>query len=146
MPYRIIVPHDYGTEAGHAVEWAGRLVESAGGSLVLLHVILVPAPPIPKVPMIPAFRPTEEPDQSLQKLRAIAATHGVNAEVEVFQTNNAGPGIVLRGRELKADLIAIGINVPARGGLARALLGSVVDYVIWNAGCPVVAVRPTATS
>lgn len=141
MPYRIVVPHDYGPEADTALAWAGSLLKSTGGTLMLLHIILVPAPPIKKMPMIPALRPTEDPEVSLDMLRALAEKHRQPAEVDVFETNDAGPGIVRRSRELGADLIAIGIQTKARGGLSRAILGSVVDYVVWHAHCPVVAVR-----
>ena len=141
MPYRIIVPHDYGPEADQALDWAAGLIKAAGGTLVLLHVILVPAPPVRKMPMIPALRPTEDPEESLQKLRQAADRHGVPAEVDVFETADAGPGIVARARELQADMIAMGSPGHARGGLYRALMGSVVDQVVWHATCPVVVVR-----
>jgi nucleotide-binding universal stress UspA family protein len=141
MPYRIVVPHDYGADADIALAWSGSLLKSTGGALVLLHVILVPAPPIKKMPMIPALRPTEDPDASLEKLRALAEKHYQAAEVDVFETSDAGPGIVERAQHLGADLIALGAQAKGRGGLSRAILGSVVDYVVWHAHCPVVAVR-----
>jgi nucleotide-binding universal stress UspA family protein len=141
MPYRIVVPHDYGADADGALAWAGALLRSTGGSLVLLHVILVPAPPIKKVPMIPALRPTEDPAQSLEQLRALAEKHSQAAEVDVFETSDAGPGIVERARQLGAELIVIGAQEKGRGGLSRALLGSVIDQVVWNAHCPVTVVR-----
>jgi nucleotide-binding universal stress UspA family protein len=144
MAYTIVVPHDYGPDADCALDWAAALVKAAGGSLVLLHVILVPAPPIHKMPMIPALRPTEDPDASTQKLKETAVRHGVAATIDVFETNDAGPGIVLRAKELGADLIAIGASAPGRGGLSRALLGSVVDHVVWHAASPVVVVRSAA--
>jgi nucleotide-binding universal stress UspA family protein len=144
MAYRIVVPHDYGPEGDNALAWASALATAAGGTLVLLHVILVPAPPTKRVPLIPALRLTESPDDSLVKLRELAERHGHAAEVDVFETNDAGPGIVARAKELGADLIAIGVHTKGRGGLSRALLGSVVDYVVWNAACPVVAVRSGA--
>ena len=142
MAYRIVVPHDYGPEGDVALAWAAELIAAAGGTLVLLHVILVPAPPVRKVPMIAALRPTEDPDESLRKLRQVADRQRVATEVDAFETHDAGPGIVSRAKELYADLIAIGVSVPGRGGLSRALLGSVVDHVVWNASCPVVVVRP----
>ena len=145
MSYRIVVPHDYGPEADQALEWAAGLIKVAGGTLVLLHVILVPAPPVRKMPMIPALRPTEDPDESTRKLREAADRHGVPAEVDVFETSDAGPGIVARARELRADMIAIGAPSQARGGFYRAIMGSVVDQVVWHAACPVVVVRAPAT-
>jgi nucleotide-binding universal stress UspA family protein len=141
VSYRIVVPHDYGAEADGALDWASGLIKQAGGTLVLLHVILVPGPRIPKVPMIAELRPTESPDVSLAQLRQTAERHGVPAEVDVFETADAASGIVARSKELKADLIAIGASDPGRGGLSRALLGSVVDHVAWHAACPVVVVR-----
>ena len=146
MAYRIVVPHDYGPEADNALAWAGSLLQATGGTLVLLHVILVPAPPTRKVPLIPALRLTEDPDHSLQRLNELATRHGVQAEVDVFETGDAGPGIVTRAKELRADLIAIGVNAKGRGGLSRAILGSVVDHVVWHAACPVVAVRWVSVS
>jgi nucleotide-binding universal stress UspA family protein len=141
MAYRIVVPHDYGPEADGALAWAGALLKSTGGTLVLLHVILNPAPPVKKVPLIPALRLTEDPDVSLEKLRALAERHNQPAEVDVFETSDAGPGIVTRAQELGADLIAIGVPAKGPGALSRAILGSVVDHVVWHASCPVVAVR-----
>ncbi len=146
MAYRIVVPHDYGPEADQALEWAASLIKAAGGTLVLLHVILVPAPPLRRMPMIPELRPTEDPEESLQKLREAADRLGVPAEVDVFETSDAGPGIVARARELKAELIAMGSPQQGHGGFYRAIMGSVVDQVIWHASCPVVVVRPAATS
>ena len=51
-------------------------------------------------------------------------------------------GIVARARELRADLIAMGSPAQGHGGLYRAIMGSVVDQVVWHATCPVVVVRP----
>jgi nucleotide-binding universal stress UspA family protein len=141
MSYRIVVPHDYGPEADLALAWAAGLVKAAGGTLVLLHVILFPAPPVRRMPMIPELRPTEDPDESTQRLREVADRHEVPAEVDVFETSDAGPGIVVRARELRADLIAMGSPAQVRGGFYRAIMGSVVDHVVWNAACPVVVVR-----
>jgi nucleotide-binding universal stress UspA family protein len=146
MRQRIVVPHDYGAEADSALAWAGSLLTSTGGSLVLLHVILIPAPPIKGMPMIPALRPTEDPAASLERLRAVAEKHSQAAEVDVFETNDAGPGIVARARQLDADLIAIGAEAKGRGGLSRAIRGSVIDHVVWNAHCPVVVVRAGAAA
>jgi nucleotide-binding universal stress UspA family protein len=139
--YRVVVPHNYGPEADHALDWAATLVKNAGGSLVLLHVILFPAAPIPKLPMIPELRPVEDPDASLARLRATATNHGVAAEVDVFETDDAGPGIVNRAHDLGASLIVLGGTMPGRGRLSRAIRESVIDHVVWNAASPVVVVR-----
>jgi len=141
MTYRIVVPHDYSPEADLALDWAATLVRSAGGSLVLLHVILVPAPPIPKLPMIPALRPVENPNVSHGMLKETAAQRGIDAEIALIETSDAGPGIVTRSRELGADLVVLGGSDPGRSTLSRAIRGSVIDYVVWHASSPVVVVR-----
>jgi nucleotide-binding universal stress UspA family protein len=140
MGRKIVVPHDYGPESDYALTWAAKLVHDKGGTLTLLHVILVPAPPIKKLPMIPILRPTEDPDDSLQKLQAIAERLEVAAAVDVIETNDAGPGIVQRAKQLGAEIVVMGVSHPGRGGLSRAILGSVVDHVVWHAGCPVITV------
>jgi nucleotide-binding universal stress UspA family protein len=141
MIHRVIVPHDYSPEAERALAWAAALVHDRGGSLVLLHVILFPAKPIRKLPMIPELRPTEDPADSVAKLRTAAERHRVNAEIDVFETSDAGPGIVSRAAELGGDLVVIGGSAQSRGNLSRAFRASVIDHVVWNASCPVVVVR-----
>ena len=51
---------------------------------------------------------------------------------------NAGSAVCDLASELRADAIVIGTR--GRGGVKRALLGSVSDYVVRNAPCPVVVV------
>jgi len=143
MAYKIVVPHDYGPESDHALTWAAKFVQDKGGSLTLLHVIQVPAPPVKMLPMIEILRPTEFPEESAKKLQAIAERLGVAAAVDVIETSDPGPGIVLRAKQLGADVVVLGISLPGRGGLSRAILGSVVDHVVWHAGCPVITVPVT---
>jgi nucleotide-binding universal stress UspA family protein len=51
---------------------------------------------------------------------------------------DAGSALCALAAELGADAIVIGTR--GRGGFKRALLGSVSDYVVRNAPCPVVVV------
>lgn len=51
---------------------------------------------------------------------------------------DAGPALCDLADELGADAIVIGSR--GRGGIRRALLGSVSDYVVRNAPCPVLVV------
>jgi len=54
-------------------------------------------------------------------------------------TGEAGPGIVAAAEAEGADLIVVGTR--GRGRAGRFLLGSVSDYVIYHAGCPVLIAR-----
>ncbi len=53
---------------------------------------------------------------------------------------DAGPALCELARERDASAIVMGSR--GRGGIKRALLGSVSDYVVRNAHCPVVITRP----
>jgi nucleotide-binding universal stress UspA family protein len=62
----------------------------------------------------------------------------VGAEVNVLG-GDAGPAICQLATELSARAIVIGSR--GRGGLKRALLGSVSDHIVRNAPCSVVVTR-----
>jgi nucleotide-binding universal stress UspA family protein len=51
------------------------------------------------------------------------------------------PGAALCDLAREVSAVAIVIGSRGRGGLRRALLGSVSDYVVRNAPCPVLIVR-----
>ncbi|MGH9081138.1 MAG: universal stress protein [Acidimicrobiales bacterium] len=55
-----------------------------------------------------------------------------------------GPAICRLASELAADAIVIGSR--GRGGLKRAVLGSVSDHVVRHAPCPVLVTRETAVT
>jgi nucleotide-binding universal stress UspA family protein len=64
-------------------------------------------------------------------------------EVElVVQQGDPGPALCALADELSVGAIVMGSR--GRGGLTRALLGSVSDYVVRNATCTVVITRPDA--
>jgi nucleotide-binding universal stress UspA family protein len=51
-----------------------------------------------------------------------------------------GPALCSLARSIDAQAIVMGSR--GRGGIKRALLGSVSDHVVRNAPCPVVIVGP----
>ncbi len=61
------------------------------------------------------------------------------AETELL-AGAAGPAICDFAATLPASVVIIGTS--GRSGLKRAVLGSVSDYVVRNAPCPVVTTRP----
>jgi nucleotide-binding universal stress UspA family protein len=70
---------------------------------------------------------------------ARAAVGRADAEPLVAR-GDAGPVLCDLARERSAAAIVMGSR--GRGGIKRALLGSVSDYVVRNAGCPVVITGP----
>jgi nucleotide-binding universal stress UspA family protein len=62
----------------------------------------------------------------------------MNVHTEVVQDGPPASGILQFAEDRHADLIAIGTH--GRGGLSRAVLGSVADKVVRGAHCPVLVV------
>jgi nucleotide-binding universal stress UspA family protein len=70
---------------------------------------------------------------------ATAALGRAGAEALVLR-GDAGSALCDLARERDASAIVMGSR--GRGGIKRALLGSVSDYVVRNAHCPVIITRP----
>ncbi|HEY3524150.1 MAG TPA: universal stress protein [Candidatus Limnocylindrales bacterium] len=73
---------------------------------------------------------------------AAARGQGVAAEYLIW-TGTAGESIVEAAASEGVDLIVVGSR--GRGGVERAVLGSVSDYVIRHAPCPVMVLRNAQT-
>jgi nucleotide-binding universal stress UspA family protein len=70
---------------------------------------------------------------------AATALGRAGAETVVLR-GDAGPALCDLARERDARAIVMGSR--GRGGIKRALLGSVSDHVVRNAHCPVIITRP----
>ncbi len=76
---------------------------------------------------------------------AVTALHAELAGVQVdTQVLEGHPGAALCQLAADLDATAMVIGSRGRGGLKRAVLGSVSDHVVRNATCPVVVINPTA--
>lgn len=138
---RILVPTDFSAGSERAWAEARRLAVRLGAELVLVHV-LVETPLYSEGPF------------TMKRARGVfdaarawtvktlgewtAAAAGISARW-VLRTGVPYKEIVRAAARERADLIVIGTH--GRGGLDRALLGSVADRVIRLAPCPVVTVR-----
>ncbi len=142
---KIVVPLD-GSELaesalGPAREFAG-LFDSK-----LLLVRVVPAPVeltavtgVPGVPLAGEGHRTrvDEAETYLGEVRS--RMDGDRTAVAVVEASGAAEGVVEQARKEGADLIALSTH--GRGGLARAVLGSVTDKVIRTSHLPVLVARP----
>ena len=142
---RLLVPTDFSAGSERAWTEARRLAARLGAELVLVHV-LVEAPLYSEGPftmkqargVFDAARAWSV--KALGEWTAAAAVAGISARW-VLRTGVPYKEIVGAAVRERADLIVIGTH--GRGGLDRALLGSVADRVIRLAPCPVVTVRDT---
>ena len=141
--YRIVVPTDFSDCAKEAWALAQRLADAFGSELVLVHVLVAS----------PLF---DEGPFSADRVRRVYEVAGkwAEASLEEWATKAKGRGLRVRValregmpyREIvalatdeRADLVVMGTH--GRGGLDRALLGSVADRVVRLAPCPVLTVR-----
>ena len=141
--YRIVVPTDFSDCAEDAWGLAQRLAAVSGAELVLVHV-LVEAPLFSEGPFtMDRVRKVYETartwgQESLDTWMAEAQAKGLKARV-ALRTGVPYREIVDLVTDERADLVVIGTH--GRGGIDRALLGSVADRVVRLAPCPVLTVR-----
>lgn len=141
--YRVIVPTDFSSGSEEALTVAVRLASAAGSELVLVHV-LVEAPRFSEGPFAGSrTRDVHEAarrwaEARLEEWAAKARAAGVPART-ALRTGIPFREIVDAAADERADLVVMGTH--GRGGINRALLGSVADRVIRLAPCPVLTVR-----
>jgi nucleotide-binding universal stress UspA family protein len=146
MFYRIVVATDFSDCAQGAWELAMRIGAAPGSELVLTHVLT-------EVPLygegafnIETSRKVRDgarkwAEGTLETWVGKARAEGLNARA-ALRTGVPHEEIVAQARDERADLVVIGTT--GRGGINRALLGSVADRVVRLAPCPVLTVREPA--
>jgi nucleotide-binding universal stress UspA family protein len=148
VPFRSIVcPTDF-SPVGNAALAVARRLAAPGGVLHLAHVrlpafVLSPMDASPAF-VLPAGNPDEEAEadrRAAARLRALPARKtGVSVRVHVLSGADAATELLRLAREVSADAVVIGTH--GRGGIGRALLGSVASAVSRRSPAPVVLVRP----
>ena len=138
FPTRILLAADGSREAELAARTAADLAKSYNSEL---HVVYVE----PALPMIDQFADTgperTEPESRRlldEQVKHIEEAGGTVAEAHL-RLGRPDDQIVRVCEELDAGLIVMGSR--GRGGVRRALMGSVSDSVVRHAHCPVLIVR-----
>ena len=143
--HRIVIPTDFSECSRNAWDMARKL-GAAGGELVLLHVVTE----VPRFGegLLTAQRASEIDaavrrwaEANLADWVAEARSEGLKVR-SALHTGAPYREIVDLARDERADLIVIGTH--GRGGMDRALMGSVSDRVVRLAPCPVLTVREPA--
>jgi nucleotide-binding universal stress UspA family protein len=130
------------------------LADKTGSELHVVHVFGI-TPWYPAYPDATGFDGTEVEDpvleEDLQRISEQRARELLEAEVEKIRLAGGAPvqehlreggtpqEIVGLAEEIGAGLVVVGSR--GRGGIRRALMGSVSDSVVRHAHCPVLVVR-----
>jgi nucleotide-binding universal stress UspA family protein len=140
---RLLVPTDFSAQSEHAWAAARSLARALGAEVLLVHVF-VETPFYSESPW--SMRRVAEvyesgrawAEKALEEWAGQARAEGIAVRT-ALRTGTPHREIVALAAEEAVDLIVIGTH--GRGGVDRALLGSVTDRVIRLAPCPVLAVR-----
>jgi nucleotide-binding universal stress UspA family protein len=152
FPTKVLLATDGSEEAELAARTAADLQQKTGSELHVVHVfgIAPVGPPFyPEAPDLQGEALEEEAEEQISELRArevlevevgkVRSAGGTVVEAHLIEGRTA-PQIVGLAEQIGAGLIVMGSR--GRGGVRRALMGSVSDSVVRHAHCPVMVVRP----
>jgi nucleotide-binding universal stress UspA family protein len=151
FPTKLLLATDGSREAELAARTAVDLAQKTSSELHVVHVFgIVPvgAPVYLEAPDLQGEALEEDAEERISEQQAREVL-----EVEVEKVRSAGgtvveahliegriaPEIVALAEQIGAGLIVMGSR--GRGGIRRALMGSVSDAVVRHAHCPVLVVR-----
>lgn len=137
---KILVAVDSEPIAAHAADIAAELAHQAGAELAFIHVVdpaLVNAADTGLQPDVLVASARTEAQRLIGDFRKRLATQ--QATLEFVEIGLPASEIVKAAKDWPADLVVIGSH--GRGGLRRALLGSVAEAVMRQAPCPVLVAR-----
>ena len=154
FPTKILLATDGSQEAELAGRTAADVAEKTGSELHVVHVFgIAPVGP-PLYPGAPDLEGMEQGallEEDLVRASEQGARGTLEAAVEKVRSAGADvaqahlregmapPEIIALAEDIGAGLIVIGSR--GRGGIRRALMGSVSDLVVRHAHCPVLVVR-----
>jgi universal stress protein A len=138
---RILVATDFSDVAGGALQTAVGMARAFDAGIELLHVSALiallppPAEVLPFATIIPDH--SRRIQESLSDEAKLVREAGVPCDTRTME-GAPHTEIIRRAQEMGADLIVMGTH--GHGGLAHAVLGSVVERVLHRARCPVLVV------
>lgn len=143
----IVVATDFSDCAKRALDFAVELAEKQGARLTVVHAWAAPrisggveTAPLVQMPGLPGVTLAEYVRDDAQRSLAAVVEDLVQRRVRADNQLLFGdPRDVIVELSEHHDLVVMGTH--GRGGLTRLILGSVADYVVRHARCPVVTVR-----
>ena len=140
---RILLATDLAPASEGATRHAFELARDLGSTLLIVSVIdpSVRGAPGGRVERMDQRRAARE--AAAQQLVVRGRQAGVPVTFMVWE-GEPGPSIVEAATAEQVDMVVVGTH--GRGAVGRLLIGSVSDFVLRNAPCPVLVVRPRPAS
>jgi universal stress protein A len=140
--HKILCALDFSSGSQHALRMAIRLAREQHAELVVMHVWYVPLTGLGDFPFPRriAERIVQETTQSLDA--AVQEAQAAGVAIATQQLVQGVPGWVIVdtvNKDPAIRLVVVGTH--GRTGLARALVGSVAEYVVRHAPCAVLVAR-----
>ncbi len=131
--HRVLCPVDFSEASTRALLFAERLVRETGAELFLLHAFDAPA-------SYDTAGQQEPANPEIKRHFDDLTPHHPDTKLErILHAGPAGEVICWLAGERRCDLIVMGTH--GRTGLRHLLVGSVAEYVLRHAKCPVTTVR-----
>jgi nucleotide-binding universal stress UspA family protein len=138
--HKILIALDDSPIAAHAVDVGVELGGLLKAEIALVHVVGSPIPVGTDVGISAAEFIDIAKEEGRKLLDGVRQRLSLDTSVQKFlEYGDAAVEIVEAAKSWPADLVVIGSH--GRGGLDRAILGSVAESVMRKAPCPVLVIR-----
>lgn len=143
---------DDSEHSSRAFDWYLNSCHKEGNKLAIIHIHI--PPPLPAVPMYPAGAAiiSDEWQRSLQESvdnsRHLIQTLKKKCSkrkipyIIFAETDQGSPGAEITRIAKDNNILMLVLGTRAHGTLKRAFLGSISDYVVHHAHCPVTVIPP----
>lgn len=138
FPTKILLATDASEEANLAASAAAELAKGTDSELHVVHVGSAVPMFLAATEEEPARMAREARSTLDEQVRRIEAGHGTEAKAHL-RYGAVAEEIVALAEDIGTRLIVVGSR--GRGGIRRALMGSVSERVVRHAHCPVIIVR-----
>lgn len=134
MIRRIMCPTDFSPTAGKAMRYAERLALQTGADLYLVHAFGRPV----ELTVAAQTHPYDLQHQE-QLERLMVDSPLANRVIRLLHAGPAGEVICWLAQEHASDIIIMGTH--GANALHQLIFGSVAEYVLQHARCPVLTIR-----
>ena len=142
FPIKVLLATDGSKKADLAGRSAAELADETGSELHVVHVLALPIDTQDPSSFQPEVRRQLEKRMRERLEEPVSTIEAQGGEVAGSHLRAGRPDaeIIDQAEQIVAGLVVMGSR--GRGGIRRALMGSVSDSVVRHAHCPVLVVRP----